>query len=338
MKNYFFGWVIVLLAAISTAEGQGLHFSQYYNAPLLLNPANTALMPDADYRAGVNYRTQWASVPAPFKTTSAYVDMQAMRNRNMTNWLGLGMAFWNDKAGNGELSLTRFEALVAYHVMLGEYNMISAGVSAAMAQRTVDFNRLTFDGQWNGFIFDRSLPHGESGYTMRTSFFDLAAGVNYAFFPNEDVYLKIGLGASHITQPTESFYGQENKLGIRPTANVDLLLKLAPALILNPSIYYTNQKSASELVVGSLLKIHAGGTGTSATQIIFGLYHRIAESMIITAGLEYGSIRLMGSYDVTVSSISTVNRGRGAFELALSYQGLYTGFSQGRRTYNCPRF
>src|SRR5688572_11237773 len=82
----------------SQATGQGLHFSQYYNAPLLLNPANTALMPESDYRIGVNYRQQWAAIPVPYKTISAYADFQALRNKNLTNWMGLGLAFWNDKA------------------------------------------------------------------------------------------------------------------------------------------------------------------------------------------------------------------------------------------------
>ncbi len=337
IKKRLLGLVFLLCLQFS-ASGQGMHFSQYYNAPLLLNPANTALMPDADYRAGVNYRSQWASVPAPFKTMSAYADFQAMRNRNLTNWLGLGLGFWNDKAGNGDLSLTRIEGLVAYHVMLGEYNMISAGVSAASVQRSVDFNKLTFDQQWNGFLFNRALPNGESGYTMKTSFFDLAAGINYALFPNENMYLKIGVGVAHLTQPKESFYGQENTLGMRPTANVDLMLKVAPALILNPSLYYTNQKSASEFLMGTLVKVHVAGSERAATQLIFGGYYRWNEAMVGAIGLDYGSFRLMSSYDFTVSTLTPVNKGRGAFELGISYQGLYSGFSQGRRTYNCPRF
>ena len=37
---------------------QDLHFSQWFNAPLTTNPANTGFIPDADYRLGANYRDQ----------------------------------------------------------------------------------------------------------------------------------------------------------------------------------------------------------------------------------------------------------------------------------------
>jgi len=333
---------IVGQLAINDCKAQGMHFSQYYNAPLLLNPANTALMPDNDFRVGVNYRNQWSSVPVPYRTYSVYADMQALRNRNTTNWLGLGFGFWSDKAGNGDLSLSRIELMLAYHVQLGYTAMISAGLSAASAQRTVDFNKLTFDRQWDGFKFDPNLQNGENGYTARTSFFDIGAGVNLAYFPNENTYLKVGIGVAHITQPKETFYGQEHKMGIRPTGNVDLMVKLSNNVILNPSVYYTTQKGAYELLYGTLFQVNVSGGGSfeqqAATSLIFGIFHRWNEAVIGTIGLEYGRLKVMSSYDFTMSSFSTANKGRGAFEIGIVYQGVYGGLSRTRQTYNCPRF
>ena len=341
MKNikikYLLAAVSSLLLNIQTS-GQGLHFSQYYNAPLLLNPANTALMPESDYRVGVNYRQQWAAIPVPYKTTSIYADFQALRNKNLTNWLGLGVAFWSDKAGNGDLSLSRTEAFVAYHVQMGESSMFSVGASAAYVQRSVDFNKLSFDSQWDGFMFDSNIPNGESGYVAQTNFVDISAGVNYALFPNENMYLKIGIGMAHVTQPKESFYGQVNKLGMRPTANIDLLLKLSESVILNPSLYYTTQKSASEFLYGTLFQVNLSKSEKASTQLIVGGYHRLKEAVVGTMGVQYGHLRVMSSYDFTTSSISVANKGRGAFELALRYEGLYGEFSRSRQSYNCPRF
>jgi type IX secretion system PorP/SprF family membrane protein len=103
---------------VSGAFAQGLHFSQFYNAPLLVNPANAALMPEDDYRIGVNYRTQWNSVPVPYKTTSFYADLQLLRNKLSTNWIGLGIANFNDKAGDGNLVLNKTQFSLAYHIVL----------------------------------------------------------------------------------------------------------------------------------------------------------------------------------------------------------------------------
>lgn len=335
-----FGSACCLFQGINS-QAQGLHFSQYYNAPLLLNPANTALMPDNDFRVGVNYRNQWSSVPVPYRTFSIFADMQALRNRNQSNWLGVGLAFWNDKAGNGDLSLSRIDLSIAYHVQMGESAMISAGISAGNAQRTVDFNKLTFDKQWDGFKFDPAKPNFEGGYTDRSSFFDVAAGVNFAYFPNENMYLKIGAGVAHLTQPKETFYEQDNKMGIRPTGNVDLMVKLNEAIILNPSVYFTTQKGASELVYGTLFTANVSGGNNNqkgGTSLIFGAFHRWNEAIIGTAGLQYEHFKFMGSYDFTISTLSSANKGKGAFELGIIYEGVYGEFSRQRQSYNCPRF
>ncbi len=336
-----FSLLLLFCAQIPSQKcsAQGLHFSQYYNAPLLLNPANTALMPETDFRAGFNFRNQWSSLPVPFRTISAYADLQAFRNRNQTNWLGVGAAFFNDKSGNGELSLTRFEGFLAYHVQLGLNAMISAGASVASVQRTVNFNALTYDVQWDGFGFNKSMANLEDANIARTKYTDISAGVNFAYFPDENMYLKVGLGLSHINQPRETFYEQANKIGMRPNGNIDLILKLSPTFILNPSLYFTNQRGASELAFGTMTQFYVSGDNIDTKiSLIFGGYYRWADAAIATVGLQIDEVRIMSSYDFTVSSLSPVNKGRGAFEIGVMYQGVYSENSRNRTSYGCPRF
>ena len=79
------------LCLVPCAFAQDLHFSQFMNSPLLTNPANTGFIPDGDYRLGINYRNQWSSIMAiPYKTMSAFGDVQVMQNRDNTGWMGLG--------------------------------------------------------------------------------------------------------------------------------------------------------------------------------------------------------------------------------------------------------
>ncbi len=333
-------WIICSLGITTGAYGQGMHFSQYYNAPLLLNPANTGLLPQEDYRIGVNYRKQWASIPVPYVTMSAFGDFQLMRNRNQTNWMGIGFSFWNDVVGDGNLKLTKFEGHLAYHIQMGEYSMVSLGVSAGYAGRTVDFTKLTFGSQWDGFVFNETFPTNEKySSQVKTNYFDIAAGVNYAIFPNENTYIKIGLGMAHLTQPKETFYGQlTNKLGRRPTVNIDALFKLNDVIIFNPSVYYTTQKGASELLYGMLFAINVSGEEKTNTQLILGAYHRWGDALIAALGLKYQQWKLTTGYDFTMSSLAATNKGRGAFEISLIYEALYNEYSRDRRTYTCPRF
>src|SRR5580765_4269257 len=111
-------YLIVFLTVyfFHTSKGQDLHFSQYFNAPLLTNPANTGFEPDADWRAGINYRNQWAGVlNNPYKTMIAWADAQLFNDRFENGWMGVGAVVLKDVAGSGNLSSTKIYGSVAYH-------------------------------------------------------------------------------------------------------------------------------------------------------------------------------------------------------------------------------
>lgn len=329
----------IVLGCTHNVYAQGLHFSQYGNTPLLQSPANTALMPEDDFRVGVNYRNQWATIPAPFNTVSAFADFQLFRNRSLKNWLGLGGAFFSDRTGNGDLALTKFQFNAAYHIQLSDYSMLSGGIGAAYVQRSVNFNNLTFDVQWDGFTFNKNNRNGESNAMGKTSYADFTAGINYAYFPNEDLYIKFGAGLLHVNQPNESLLrSTDNKLGMRPTAMIDVLFRLNSGWIANPSAYYTRQRTAHQLVFGTQFSCNVSPSERTPSLLIMGLYHRLAESVIPMFGFEWKKIRVVSTYDVTVSKLSTANGGNGAFELSIIYQGLYNFGSVNRGAYNCPRF
>src|SRR6187551_3479348 len=87
------------------AFGQDLHFSQFFNNPLLTNPANTGFIPDADYRLGASYRNQYSNImTVPYKTMSIYGDAQVFRDRIETGWMGFGGVILRDVAGSGSLT------------------------------------------------------------------------------------------------------------------------------------------------------------------------------------------------------------------------------------------
>src|SRR5215831_2608042 len=117
IRNILF---LVPCALYFGAFSQDLHFSQYFNSPLTTNPANTGFIPDGDYRLGVNYRNQWSAIMAvPYKTMSAFGDIQLMRNEEGSGWLGAGGVILRDAAGSGNLTSTKVYGSVAYHQMIG---------------------------------------------------------------------------------------------------------------------------------------------------------------------------------------------------------------------------
>ena len=98
----------ICLEFASVLQAQDLHFSQFFNAPLTNNPANTGFIPDADYRIGASYRNQFSSIlAAPYKTISIFGDAQILRNQLQNGWLGLGGFILSDVAGSGGLRSTK---------------------------------------------------------------------------------------------------------------------------------------------------------------------------------------------------------------------------------------
>lgn len=302
---------------------QDLHFSQYFNSPLLVNPANTGFISDGEYRLGINYRNQWANIGSPYKTFSVFGDGQVFGERFENGWVGIGGALLRDVAGTGDLTTTRAFGSIAYHQAVGLGSLVSAGFNVGYVNKRVDFTKLTFDNQWNGKFFDITAPTGESFVTNQVSYFALQAGVNYAYYPNENTYLNIGFSASNINRPKESFFTDglvDTRVSTRLTTFLNGSFRTGDAVILNPNIYVSKMSNAMEVVAGGTAQRNLGGNGN--TQLIMGAYYRVKDALIPVIGFQQNGYKFTFSYDATSSSLKNFNQGRGAYEMSIVKQGL----------------
>lgn len=320
---------------------QDLHFSQFYNSPLITNPANTGFIPDGDFRLGINYRNQWASVTAfPYKTMSAFGDMQTMQNSDNTGWLGLGAVILRDVAGTGSLTSTKIYGSVAYHQMIGAGSLVSLGFNAGWASKSINTSNLTFPDQWNGKFFDAhqtgSAPKLDAN---NINYLDLHVGLNYAYFPNSNIYLNAGFSAMHVNRPKESFFNSadvDNRIPMRFTGFLNGSIKLNDRVIVNPNVYASLQSNSYEIVGG--LNAHYNLSGDGEKILVAGAYYRYKDAIIPMVGLGYKDIMFTFSYDVTTSSLSNFNGARGAYEFSIIKQGVVDKYTGNRRESMCPSF
>ncbi len=323
MKNLIKHICSLLLFCIIACNGnsQDLHFSQYFNAPLLTNPANTGFMPDNDYRIGINYRNQWVNLTNPYKTMNVWGDAQLLSNKLDNSWLGIGGALLSDVAGAGNLTATTLQLSLAYHQMLEEKSLLSGGIGIGWVQKRIDFSKLTFDNQWNSHFFDNLLPVGETFNTNNVNYLDVQVGLNYAYMPSENTYLNVGVSAQHLNQPNESFFSANAAVPARYNAFLNGNFKVQDVWILNPNIYYSNMASASELVLG--LNANRKISYDGSKQLILGCYYRKDDAVIPMLGFQLGSTKLTFSYDATTSAMKSFNNGYGAYEVSLLFNGNY---------------
>jgi type IX secretion system PorP/SprF family membrane protein len=326
-------WVhFFLFSVLPFAVGQDLHFSQFYNAPLTANPANTGFMPDADYRLGINYRKQYQSVPVPYKTMSAFGDVQVAKDKIYNGWFGAGFVFLGDEAGTGALQSNKFYASLAYHQIINENNLLSVGFQGGLVRKNIDLSKLTFDNQWNGKFFNTQAPTGETFAATDINYADLNAGINYAAFPTEDSYLNFGLSVQHLNKPRESFFksgfvdssgkAYDNKLSRRYTAFFNGSFKLNDRVILNPQGYVTHMANVTQINLGGNFQYNLTGEEGGTSQLIAGLYYRVKDAFIPMLGIKHKNVMATFTYDATASKLTPFNSMRGGSEISIIYTGI----------------
>ncbi len=336
-----FVFLLITSSFFQNGMSQDLHFSQFFNNPLLTNPANTGFIPDADYRLGASYRNQYSNIMAvPYKTLSVYGDAQVLRNRIETGWLGLGGVILRDVAGTGSLTSTKIYGSIAYHQQLGLSSLLTAGFNVGWANKRIDQSKLTFPDQFDGKFFDGTQPTSVMLANNSVSYFDLQVGMNYAYFPTEDIYINAGYSIHHVNSPKETFFEEDNtldnKISMRQIAFLNGIYKVNEDVIINPNIYYTTQAKASELVFGLNAAYNLSGDGSK--QILGGLYYRYNDAVVPMVGLEINNIRFTFSYDATTSSLRNFNHSLGASEFNLLRKGFYSEYNGDRRQSLCPSF
>jgi len=335
--------ILALILSYQNVKAQDLHFSQWFNSPLTTNPANTGFIPDADFRIGANYRSQYVNIlPVPYKTISIFGDAQVLRDRMENGWLGLGGVILHDAAGTGNLTSSKVYGSVAYHQMLGYSSLLTAGFNVGWANKSINVTNLKFPDQFNkstGF-FDAGIPSSVVFNATNTNYLDVQIGMNYAYFPTENLYVNGGLSVHHINRPKETFFssspGFDNRLSPRVIGFLNGSFKMSDVVIINPMAYYTNQANASELVGGANINYNLSGDGT--TQLLGGLYYRTNDAVIPMMGFQWNNFRMTFTYDVTTSSLSNYNNGRGAMEFSLVKHGFFSQFGGSNRQSWCPTF
>ena len=334
--KHFFTFYFILFTFSSLA--QDLHFSQFFNSPLSTNPANTGFIADADYRTGAHYRNQYSNImSSPYKTMSVFGDAQVFRDKLENGWMGFGFLALSDLAGSGSLKSTKLYGSVAYHQMLGNSSLFSGGFNVGYVNKRIDVSGLKFPDQFDGYFFDSNLPTSVVLDNTSVSYLDIQAGVNYAFFPNDDIYINAGYSIHHVNKPKESFFNENNGDGLIPMRHigfVNAIIKLNDRVILKPNLFYTNQVNASAFEFGTLADINLSEKGEK--QLIAGCYYRWKDAVMPMLGFQLNQLQFTFSYDATISTLKNFNQYRGAAEFSVIKNGFYG--NKADRQSLCPSF
>lgn len=329
--------ILIVLCCLSFGQAQDVHFSQFYNAPQMLNPALTGKI-NGKFRAGINYRNQWfgqVNGRTTYSTPALSYDMPI--HLSYGDVVGAGAYLVNDRSSGG--LLTRLQVVLggAYHKSFGEDGKHSAslGIQFAYIQRRLDINNIRFASQQgDGIFFDPGISSGEN-IDGTTNNVDLNAGFMWSSKLSKNAFIYAGIALYNMVQPFNTFTDDTDDLMRRLSISGGADVRLSPKFSLLPSFIYMNQAKAYEANLGV-----SGAIDINKDFVLYtGMYYRVKDAVIPYVGADYKGFRLGLSYDFNASSLDAVDGGHnGAIELSLMYIGKFVSMPDVKPSMYCPRF
>ena len=307
---------VVLFGGRINVYAQDIHFSQYDMSPINLNPAYVGQFV-GDYRFVGNYRTQWSSVTIPYNTFSVSADA-----RNLYNNFSGGIIINQDKAGDSRFKTFQANVSGAYSIKVGtdSSQTISFGVQTGITNKSLSYDPLFFDVQYDGYAYDPTLSNQENFVKSSNTYLNLHTGVSYHKQIDKRKNINGGIALFNITKPKQSFYNESAvKLDRRLVINANSEWKVHEKVNILPSLLLMRQGKYTEFNFGASAKyILLDFIGLYRT-VWAGFYYRNKDAGFVTVGMDYDNWKAGISYDINTSTLVPASRSRGGFEISVIY-------------------
>ena len=245
--------IILLFLSIGlNLIAQDVHHSQFNSTLLIYNPALTG-QSEKYFRAGLDVRYQWNI----YKTYSFFLDKSICQNTFKRDKLGIGLFFYNDKAGDGDLKTSEAAMSASYSKCLNGNRSLffSLGASIGWVTKSISYNNLQFLSQYTGLTYDPTLPADLSEANTSSNYIDFNGGCLLDYHPHSMFGFSLGYSLNHINKPTYTFINSDQRLPWKSVIHGSASAKINNYLEFEPFIYYSTQGIADELLIGSQFSI-----------------------------------------------------------------------------------
>lgn len=315
-----------------SAKAQDPQFTQFYAAPMYLNPAFTGNT--YEHRFVANYRNQWPGVSKTYQTMMASYDYNISDLNS-----GLGVLVFQDKSGTAGLTHTQIGVNYAYHFKITKFSEIRMGANLSYNMKRIDFNKLRFNDQ----IATGSSVSLEAGNYEPLNYMDFGAG---ALLNSTEYWL--GLSAKHLTQPNASLIGERVPLPVSISLHggyrfiFEQKSKTQLQKYISPAFNYRHELRYDQLDIGIYyfhLPLNVGLWYRGLPLKKYGPTYTSNESIAVLLGFELAqyNLRVGYSYDITISKLG-IATSMGAHEVSLIYEIAKKRKRNKKVLVSCPKF
>lgn len=344
-------FAVVLLVVLSLpGKTQDVGFSQFYDQPLLRNPALAGIF-SGDLRFTASYRNQWQSVTIPYRTFGLSSEVKVPLNLAEDDNLTLGLQLIRDVAGSSQFSTLEVLPAVNYSLPLsGERNSyLSIAFMGGLMQQRFDPTKLVMGDQFiagsNG-TFSISPASSQVFDNTSVNYFDFSAGLSYNGVLGEEADYFIGAGLFHLAKPKVGFYeGHTITLNKKLALNGGLSV---PTSETDRCIFYLDYFKQFEAKFKPVGKSTFQAGFMYSTDLFVmddvqktltgGVMYRLNDAIIPVVQLQLSKLVIGVSYDINIDKLAAAAQNRGGFELILSYRDFLNSNQKERRQALCPRF
>jgi len=316
-----FVFCIAFAAFVSAGKAQDLHYSQFYNAPLVVSPALTGIF-KGDKRVSLSMRDQWRSVPVPWFTFTIGYDQKVYLDKRPDLFLGLGGFFNYDQQGDSKLNLGSLNLSGSITKIINPRNLITGGLTVGYANKGYDTNSLRWDSQFQNGVYSAENVTGEAFNLERVGYIETALGLNYRYQKSARTKMDIGVGAWHLTTPQDQFYNRTDvqELPIRLSVYGVGSAQLTDKLDLELDVMVQDQGPYTEIIFGTYLDIYLDKSRGKEKNLHIGAGWRTTKALYPKIALEWQKRYFVAvSYDIDFSEFNQHTNYRGGPEIHFNY-------------------
>ncbi|MBK7739051.1 MAG: PorP/SprF family type IX secretion system membrane protein [Saprospiraceae bacterium] len=316
-----FGFILFLSIYTLGFSQNEIHYSQFYNSTLNLNPALTGIF-NGDKRISANYKSQWRSVPVNYFTLSGNYDQKIYSNKNEKIFFGAGANFNFDQAGDGKFGLLNLNFLGSFTYMINRHFFVTPGLGIGFGQRSINSAGLNFGDQWRGDYFDKNPTSGAKVDLDKMSFLypETSLGLNIRLQNSARTKLDLGGGFCHLNSPKIQFYdGSDSKLPVTMSFYGLGSIYIAQPFDLILNAAYRKSDTYNETLLGAALKVYLSTKRGKEFAVVGGINLRTKDAWVPTIELHVNQWRAGISYDINNSPFEIATEKKGGLEVSLQY-------------------
>lgn len=301
--------------------GQDPVLSQYFNAPLINNPA-LASYGKKSMHVYSNYRQQWVGPGSSYNTMLASITGKVLKGYLSENdVLGVGGMVMSDVSLGGAFKSTYASASLAYLLSIDQEgaSKIGVGLAGIYGSRRIDFSSLTFSSQFSSHGFNTTLPTGESALAAMNDYFSISAGMLFTH-KKENAQVILGAAGYHFNTPRQTNISDVyEQLPTRYVvhASVDYILTSRLSIELNS--LFQSQASTNYFMNGLIARYYPNLSQEDATNLAVGVFYRNTKTIVPYVGITRKSFQLSLTYDVNMLSSGVFSNAMKSWELGMSF-------------------